>query len=244
MFFKKNPDRDVYKSKIWRFIPEIDRAHIILVAEHAKPGAICNKISSEEIKDYISANLNIRIIDSGKNIQFARSSKRMVWIPVNPVFICNSRKTLKQYIAMSSISNYVSSWEHQGKLFGYPNCCIREYCNPTFKEKYNPLILKFLGKNTCTFEIEIIRGFLEGKDFSKDFLYLMPSQTPHSVNCRRTKALMRKWGRLLRKYDKEAAEMIEKFNLQDFARMKTIAQDFEKKGITSEMFDKSYIWRR
>ncbi|MFC1690950.1 DUF483 domain-containing protein [Nanoarchaeota archaeon] len=242
--WKDKPNREVYKSAAWRSIDPVDRAHIILVVEGLKPMAYCDSSDVESIKDYLSSELKIFFTEARGLRKYWRINPGLV-LPSKVYTVCANKKILNTVLDL----NDSAFWNHDlfGKLLGYPECCRKEYSNPTYEEKFNGGILKFFeppyAHKAFTFEIEYVQKLLEEKKIPEEFLYLMPSQTPCSIDCKKSRKLLSKWKHILEKYDPRAAKALREFNEENCDKeYKELAKKLKKKGIKPEMFRKGYIF--
>lgn len=244
MFGIGKHNREFYKSDLWKSIDPSDRAHIILVAERAKPAAHCSFLKLKGVKEIVEKELNIYITNPRGRINFYPGSNKLA-LPNNVVTVCASKKIFDIYEKLTdNIQLGQKFQEMEGKLLGYPPCCRREYLNPTYRKKYNDWILKFF-RRPYTFEIECVQTLLDGKEIPEVFLYLMPSQTPCSINCGTSISLLSKWKSIIEKYDPEAAATIREFNERcDLNKFKKNANRLKSMKVTPEMFKKGYIFEK
>ena len=240
MQFKDTPNREIYKTSIWKSINPTDRAHILLVAEGVKPMAYADMSDLKDIKDYISKELKLFFVEARGRRAWYKTSVG-IDLPHRVYTIYKSDKTLRliQRLWSSNRSNYQ---DREGELLGFPKCCRKEYSNPTYNKRFNGFILKFF-RRPYTFLIQAVKMFLEGREIPKEYLYLMPSQTPCSVECKKSLNLLKVWRELLRKYDPEAAKTLEEFNEYNVLReIKEITTRLKERKITSVQFEKGYIF--
>lgn len=243
IFFKKEKiNRAIYKTAYWKVISPIDRAHILLVAERLKPMAYTYFTDLKSVKDYLSKELNIWVTEARGKIAWFPTETRL-YLPNKVYTICGSENSFRFIQALWQSPNQSYDCNYEGKLLGYPSCCRKEYIMPTYQKKNNDWIIKLLGQQPSNFMIESVRKILEGKEIPEEFLYLMPSQTPCSIECKKSIRLLRKWKKILYKYDPEAAEALKGFNKRSLARFQVIAYNLKKKKISSDMFSKGYIFR-
>jgi hypothetical protein len=242
LFEKEKPNREVYKTAYWRAIDPLDRAHILLVAEGVKPMAYTDFTDIKSVKDYLSKELKIWITEArGRRKWFPTETG--LHLPHKVYTICGSEKTFKFIQELWGSPNQSHYWDYEGKLLGYPKCCREEYVAATYRDKFNAWIIKLFGRRPYTFMIQSVRRILERKKIPEEFLYLMPSQTPCSVGCRRSIKLLNRWKRILYKYDPKAAEAIKEFNEgSNSARFQAIVDKLKKKKVSSDMFRKGYIF--
>jgi hypothetical protein len=102
-------------------------------------------------------------------------------------------------------------------LFGYPECCAREYANhykeiKNFGEEYHPFfeeIEKRLEKNRkkITTLSELLNLILNGEIYPIDFLY-RDDLIPHSIECERAKHACKERAMIIREADKKIKHFI------------------------------------
>lgn len=242
IFKKERPNREIYKTAYWRAIDPVDRAHILLVAEGVKPMAYTSFTNLKSISDYLSRELKIWITEArGKRRWFPTKTK--LHLPERVYTICGSEKAFKFIQELWGSPSQSHYWDYEGKLLGYPRCCRKEYIATTYRDKFNGWIIRFFGRRPYTFMIQWVRKVLDKKSIPEEFLYLMPSQTPCSIGCRKSLRLLNRWKRLLYKYDPEAAEALKSFNERNkSARFQAIADKLKKKNVSSNMFKKGYVF--
>jgi len=241
---KKRPNREVYKSAIWRSLHPTARAHILLVAEGLKPMAYTGVANIKGAMGYLENELGI-LIDEARGRRRCELGSLRLFVPSRTYTVCTSKKVLDVVRGMQAKRRFNDpfSIELEGRFLGYPKCCTTEYMHPTYEERFNPWILKFF-KRPYRFLVEAVRLYMEGRKLAEEFLYLMPSQTPCSVTCQRTLRKLRKWRAVTRKYDPEAAAFLERFNRREvFAEAQALAKKLRAKGVTPGQFRKGYIFR-
>ena len=243
MFFSKKPNREVYSTPLWRSINPIDRAHILLVAEKIKPAAYCGFTDLEGAKEYLAQELNVFIVQMRGHRTYERGDETLVF-PHRIFTICASQKIFQIYQKLSEVSNLDRAYDVEGKLLGYPRCCRKEYIRPTYQEKFNQYILRLIRGKLYTFKIECVQRYLEGKEIQKEFLYLMPTQTPHSVDCSSSIGLLSKWKYAIDGFDPKAAKALVAFNQVSFNKFKEQADYLKSKGVASEQFNRGYIFNK
>jgi|SRR3989338_7714927 len=245
MFFfgKEKPNREVYKTAYWKMIDPLDRAHILLVAEGVKPMAYINFTNLKSLQEYLSKDLKIWITEVRGPSNW-RPTRIRLFLPSRVYTICGSEKILQFLQGLWQSPNRRQYWDYEGKLLGYPSCCRQEYVAKTCDKKFNTWIIGQFGSRPYTFLIEAVRTLLENKIIPEEFLYRMPSQTPCSISCKPSLRLLRKWKKVLYKYDAEAAEVLKEFNQRcDLDEFQALVDKFKKKKISSEMFAKEYVFR-
>lgn len=240
-FQKEKPNREIYQTAYWRAIHPLDRAHILLVAEGVKPMAYTEHTDIKSVKEYLAQELKIWVTEArGKRSWWPTETD--ICLPSRVYTICGLEKSFKFIQELWGSPNQAMYWDYEGKLLGYPECCRQEYVAPTYKERYNPWILKQFGRKPYSFKVEAVRRLLEGKTIPEEFLYCMPSQTPCSIGCRKSLKLLSRWKRILWKYDPAAAEAVKEFNQRyGFARYQAMAEKLRKNKFSSEMFRKGYV---
>jgi len=228
-------NREAYKSLQWKSIRPLDRAHILLVAERLKPMAYCSSISSKEVRGFLEKELNIFFYNARGKIGWFPNPELKLYLP-EMVYTVYSYKKLPIIFKKILGQKNVNYQDLEGKLLGYPKCCRREYLYSNLNQKYSPLVLKLLNK-PCNFILEAIKAKLEGIDINPAFRYLMPSQTPCSINCKKSIKLLNAWKDALQKYDPEAGASLESFNdYNNYREIKEKSILFQKKRIKPEMF--------
>jgi hypothetical protein len=233
-----NNRKAVYSSVIWRHISPVDRAHIILVAEGEKLGAHCSVIHGNGIQEILERELNIKINDYRGKVEHYPPVRSGIHVPNLVATVAQSKRVLQAFdhAVNKSEKNYQLL---EGKFLSYPICCCKEYIHPTYTKKFSKFIIDEVrksGEPVCTFLLESIEALLQGKYVLKEFELLMPSQTPCSIHCRRTRKLLHRWEHTLRKIDHQAFETITSFNRLANMKVARIAHELEKKGITLEDF--------
>lgn len=107
------------------------------------------------------------------------------------------------------------SFARQGRFYGYTSCSIKTY----------------LRGKTKAFYVQLLDALKSGKGYPDEFNYLMPSQTPCSLECKNCRPLLRTWREVLLANDPEAAAALREFNRREFADVKNIekmVRGFEK----------------
>ena len=103
-------------------------------------------------------------------------------------------------------------------------------------------MLRFF-KRPYTFLIEAVQALLEGEPIPEEFLYLMPSQTPCSIHCQKSKELLKKWKETLERYDPEAAKALRNFNERNIMKtFKEYVKKFKTFGVRGFQFISGYIF--
>ncbi len=233
MFWSHSSHQLVYSSTAWRSIHPLDRAHIILVAERLKPMAYCEVSDLHDIRDFVSRGLDILVLQGVGPTRWGRSGLDRLVFPSLGYMVCNSPRILRA-ITAARLSQGVMSMQLQGRLLGYPRCCVEEYMQPTYDKEFTAeAIRNVTDRWAFRFALEAVGMFLDGKSFPSEFYYRMPSQTPCSVNCRSSLKLLRRWAEAIDKYDSEATEALTDGNKYMAVQLQAVAEKLRKRGFTS-----------
>ena len=244
MFGIRTPNRAVYKSSYWKIIDPIDRAHVLLVAEGVKPMAYTNFTNLGSIQEYLINELHIIITEARGRTVWLSPKRNSLHFPVRVYTIAKSPKIFTQLQVLWSTRGKKRYQDFEGKLLGYPVCCRKEYSNPTYRKKFSPWILLNFRK-PFTFMLEYIIRLMDGESIPSEYNYLMPSQTPCSISCKKSLKLLDRWKRILQKYDHEALASLQEYNQHcKEKKYKAIAQALKKKGVTTKHFKKGFIFTK
>ncbi len=241
LFKKEKPNRVVYLSAFWKAIKPIDRAHILLVAEGAKPMTYVWFTNIQQVREYISQQLHIFVTEARGPEIYMRSDNGLQ-LPMRSYTVCATEKYLKFLQELWKDSTQSRYDDYLGKMLGYPSCCRKEFIWPTVKRRFNHFILRFFP-NPYRFDVEIVELLINGGSIPPEFLFLATTQTPCSIHCFKSRKMLVIWKGVLERYDDEAATALKKLNQRRLAKLVALAQKLMDKGITGEQFKKGYISR-
>jgi len=237
MLWSHRSHETIYSSAAWRTLNPVDRAHIILVAERVKPMAYCGLTELRGVRNCILDGLDIVALEARGKIGWEWSSMGLLVFPSRTYTVCNSAKTLKVFTGGLSI-------RLEGRLLGYPRCCVEEYTCHTYEKEFTPEVIRSVGRWAFRFALEAVGLFLDGKSLPREFNYLMPSQTPHSVTCLPSLKLLRRWASVIERHDPEAAKTLVEINRRLFAKLQAMAAKLRQRGFTSSaQLRRGYVHR-
>ena len=199
---------NIYKSKEWKSLEEIDRAQLLLVIEGLKRGTIIggNYTSFMDILkktglDYslTSDKLSldpVAIVAKSKDL--AEATHRYLTLPKNPV---------------GTGYHGVTGW-----LLGYPECCTKEYVKERTPEQK---IAQRNGQRHLSYRFgkELDSKIRSEGSYPDIFDYRPPSFTPCSVNCPEATKVLSSWKEAIETLDPEAAKELVYFNRRDYPEM-------------------------
>ena len=126
MFFRKQPNRETYRTTTWRSMNPLDRACILLVAEGLKPSAHCGASISEEIRTFLQKELNIYFTMDRMKTTWKLGGIGML-TPHKVYTVCASDRILRKWLRVPLTGTARRWWKIEGTLLGYPRCCIKEW---------------------------------------------------------------------------------------------------------------------
>ena len=135
----------------------------------------------------------------------------------NPSCLSNQSTIKGLWAGLSDEGNPEKEW---GRAYGYPECCISEYLKPEGEVVFEKQLRELLNSDS---------------EYPEAFNYLMPSQTPCSINCQASLELLEIWKGVLEAYDPEAADFLKHFNILSLEHP---AQEAESPGMLQTMVAK------
>ena len=199
---------NIYKSKEWKSLEEIDRAQLLLVIEGLKRGTIIGG-------NYTS----FMDILKKTGLDYSLTSDKL---SLDPVAIVAKSKDLAEathrYLTLPK--NTVGTGYHgvTGWLLGYPECCTKEYVKERTPEQK---IAQRNGQRHLSYRFgkELDSKIRSEGSYPDIFDYRPPSFTPCSVNCPEATKVLSSWKEAIETLDPEAAKELVYFNRRDYPEM-------------------------
>jgi hypothetical protein len=196
---------ELYCSKEWKSLEEVDRAQLLLVIEGLKRGTIIrgNWTSFMEIlkKTGLSYELN--------------SSKYCL----DPVVIVAKQADLRQADhQFLTLPEKIIGGEHHkisGWLLSYPPCCIDEYVKERTPEQRSA---KKIGRHHLSYRFgqELDYYIKVYKTYPEFFDYRPPSFTPCGIECEESARVLTSWKEAIDSLDPNAGKELIYFNRNSF----------------------------
>lgn len=190
----------LYTSRTWQAIHPADRAEIIPVIEGVRPGATTRVPWS---------SLDAVLRYTGLTVQY---SKLRRFAPT--VSIMTPEALLRYREQEEHAQSKPDEWRAEGQLYGYPECCIEQYCVPSTETERNaPHAL------TYQFGREMTRSIAETGSYPAVFDHLPIPFTPCSIRCTPAQDFASAIASTVAQHDPEAFEALRYQNRKDHARL-------------------------
>lgn len=197
---------NLYKSKEWKSLDEIDRAQLLLVIEGLKRGTIIRgnyttfmNILKKTGLDYKLTSNKLRlhpVAMVARPRDLAEATHRYLTLPKNPV---------------GTGYHGVTGW-----LLGYPECCTEEYVKERTPEQAIAMKRKDQTHLGYRFGKELDSKIKSKGTYPDIFDYRPPSFTPCSLECPKATNVLSSWKEAIDTLDPEAGKELVYFNRNDF----------------------------
>lgn len=216
---------NIYDTVEWKSLDKIHRAQILLINEGVKKGAFVDGNWTTFI--YILDKLGL---DYQLNTEYGL---------LNPSFTIGKTEDIREYnrrilLIPNNENVLIEVFKINGEFLEYSDCCIAEYSRertPKEKESKGGEIHR---SNTFGRELEEI--ITKDGTYPDIFDYTLPSFTPCSINCEKTKTILTNYKNVLEKNDPEAAKELVDHNRRSFPRC-LIHKDYLQKEMKKGYLD-------
>lgn len=199
---------NIYKSKEWKSLEEVDRAQLLLVMEGLKRGTIIGGNYTSFMDILRKSGLDYKLNTDKLNL--------------NPVAMVAKPEILKEVthrvLTLPKYSNESDFHKTMGWFLSYPECCTEEYVKERTPEQ------KLAQKNGQThlgyrFGRELDTKVKSEGSYPEIFDYAPPSFTPCSIECPEATKILSSWKEAIDTLDPEAAKELVYFNRNDYPNM-------------------------
>lgn len=224
---------NIYKTKEWKSLNEIDRAQLLLVIEGLKKGTI------------IGGNWTpFMDILKKTGLEYKLNTNRY---RLNPVAIVAKKEDLEEathrILTIPINSNGKEFHEITGWLLGYPECCTEEYLKErTPKQK----LAKINGFHYLSYNFgKELDNLIKSKgSYPEIFDYVPPSFTPCKIECPQATKILSSWKKAIDTLDPEAGKELVYFNRSDIPQSLAHKEYLKKEGQKRKLENRLEFLRR
>ena len=194
-----------YTDPFWKRIDPLSRAQLLLVFEGLKPATIIHG-------DYLTLPRITEAHGLTALLTSPPTRRHPAWLVADPSALSESLREEIASIPTGTRRDTEAFWRSQGRLLGYPQCCIEEYSRERHAWEQPPLDYQF-ARDLARYEKEVL-------PVPDAFNYRPPSFTPCSIECPRALETLESWTDAIRTFDPDAGEVLTSFNKQSWYQEK------------------------